>query len=231
MLSLLRVRKQRWHEFLVCYPFQQVLIFRYQVADRREKYFTKFNVPQAKQLADGVIGVRNTRQPSHAPLQAGAFGIILHNTRISICHGMNSQSMLAGPHSSLFLSVLAFYSQSGKSAPHAWQSHTQQLGAVSYLAVQVYEHLHRQTFRAILQCTSALQVFTFSHLLPDHFLRLLPGTVQISPDSRTLEICPVSYSAFIELDRGTPKIIAATNALIAAGKRGNKKGRITQEED
>ena len=112
-------------------------------------------------------------------------------------------------HGSLFLSVLAFYSQSRKYAPHAWQSHTQQLGAVLYLVVQIYEHLHHQTFQAILQCTSALQVFTFSCLLPDNFLQLLPGTVKVSPDNRTLEICQVGYAAFNELNSGTPKIIAA----------------------
>ena len=68
-------------------------------------------------------------------------------------------------------------------------------------------------------------------MLPDNFLRLLSGTVKVSPGNRTLEICQVGYAAFIELNIGTPKIIAATNALIAAGKRGNKKGRITQEEE
>ena len=88
------------------------------------------------------------------------------------------------------------------------------------------------TFWAIHQCNSSLQVFAFSHLLPDYFLRLLPGTVQVSPDNRTLEICEVGYSTFIELERGTQKIIAAIDALIAARKRGNKKGRgVTQEEE
>ena len=154
---------------------------------------------------------------------------------VTVCFVVNTCSPSSRLTLALFLSVLAFYSQiGGKSGAHAWQSHSQQLGAVSYLqvAVQVYEHLHRQTFRAILQCTSALQIFTSSHLLLDHFLRLLPGTVQVSPDNRTLEICQLGYDAFIELDRITPKIITATNALIAARKRGNKKGRgITQEEE
>jgi hypothetical protein len=43
-----------------------------------------------------------------------------------------------------------------------------------------------------------------------------------------------TVGTFIELDRGTPKIqvIAATNALIAARKRGNKKGKgIRQDEE
>ena len=118
----------------------------------------------------------------------------------------------SGPHKSRLIvsfSSCILFTKRKIYTLHAWQSHTQQLGTVLYLVVQIYEHLHRQTFQAILQCTSALQVFTFSCLLPDNFLRLLPGTVKVGPDNRTLEICQVGYATFNELNSGTPKIIAA----------------------
>jgi hypothetical protein len=132
----------------------------------------------------------------------------------------------------VFVTVLALYSQSGgKGATHSWQSHSEKLGAISYMAVQVYEPLHRHTFRAILQRAVALQTSTFAHISSDLFLRLLPGMVLLSPDKRSLEVDTSGYAAFTELEKHSQKILLATKALATARKRGNRKVKEGGPED
>jgi hypothetical protein len=54
---------------------------------RRLNEFTKQRIPDANLLADGVIGVQNTKQPFHSRLEAGMYGIIVHGSRLCIGFG------------------------------------------------------------------------------------------------------------------------------------------------
>ena len=130
------------------------------------------------------------------------------------------------------LTVLSFYSQGGgKVAAHSWQSDTRSIGAVSYLAIQVYEYAHHRTFRAVHQRNAALQVFTFGHLPSDHFLRLLPGQPQLAPDGRTLTVDEEAIRVFTELRGKEKQVHLAVKALAGARRNARKKMRAAGAED
>jgi hypothetical protein len=126
----------------------------------------------------------------------------------------------------LFHLVLAFYSQGGGKSPgHSWQSTSRTIGAVSYLAVQTYEQFHHTVFRAVHHAVAALQVFTFIHLPSDYFLSLLPGSVSLSADRRSLEVDASGLAVFRGLQAGSRVLVAACKELQQARRKGRKRAK------
>ncbi|KAH7907094.1 hypothetical protein BJ138DRAFT_1015078, partial [Hygrophoropsis aurantiaca] len=117
--------------------------------------------------------------------------------------------------------VLAIYAQGGgKSAPHSWQPEVKSIGAVSYIAMQVYEHAFFQKFRAIHQKTAFLQSFTFTHLMSDQFLwRLQDESISLTPDGRTLDIGQLSFNVYTELCKILPALLNAAKSLGGARRK------------
>ncbi|KAH7914242.1 hypothetical protein BJ138DRAFT_1057256 [Hygrophoropsis aurantiaca] len=121
----------------------------------------------------------------------------------------------------LIAKVLAIYSQGGgKAGAHAWQPQVKSIGAVSYLATQVYEHAFHLQFRAVHQRAAALQAFTFAHLPSDKFLYRIPGPMTITSDRRLLDVDQSTFSTFMELQKQLPRLQAALKALSKARKVG-----------
>ena len=93
------------------------------------------------------------------------------------------------------ISVLTMYEKSaGKGAGHAWTSKATSIGALSYLAVQCYEHTRQCRFRP-MECV-ATRTARFYHMPALAFLCMTPQS-----SVRRLKLSSES-SDFIELEPG-----------------------------
>lgn len=121
------------------------------------------------------------------------------------------------------LSVLALYAQGGgKTANHAWQADSRSIGAISYLAMQVYEFAFHQQFRSVHARNRGLQVPSFAHVLSDMFLYLFsPDSCTLSADRRTLTLNEHSLETFSRLSSEITRVASAVKVLRAS--RRNKK--------
>jgi hypothetical protein len=127
--------------------------------------------------------------------------------------------------------VLALYSQGGgKSGIHSWQGITRNLGAISYISAQLYEQSFNSLFRAVHKELAHLQGFTFDHFTTDSFLRRLPGSQNISPDLRTLQLDNVAYAAYSELLLHLPKLLLVLRDLQRKRKQANSKAKTSQAD-
>jgi hypothetical protein len=118
--------------------------------------------------------------------------------------------------------VLAIYSQGGgkKGGTHAWQSDSTNIGAVSYLPVQVFEFAYHRTFRAVHQRNALLQVFTYALLPSDRFLRLLTESPTPTQDRRMLNLDDSQMQVFRQLQGKLKEILLAIKSLATARRKG-----------
>ncbi len=101
------------------------------------------------------------------------------------------------------------------------------IGLVSYIVAQVYEHSFNTRFRAIHHDLAMLQTNRILHLSSDFFLvSLSRDNVTISPDHRNLELDGAAYIVFQQL--ATP---AALARLVKAVKLLAKARRNTKDAE
>ena len=113
------------------------------------------------------------------------------------------------------------YSQSGgKGSTHAWLSDSTNIGAISYLVVQIYEYGYHRNFRTVHQRNAALHTGTYALLPSDLFLRTLDATPSLSQDSRTLTLDDKHLQIFNELRVNLQDILMAVKAIVAARRKG-----------
>ncbi|KAH9855569.1 hypothetical protein C2E23DRAFT_813848 [Lenzites betulinus] len=167
------------------------------VVSRRTKIFKEHKIPRFEEVGNARIALPNARQPGYGLLQPGSYGIVFHQSRLYISR------------------ALAFYSRSGgKAGAHAWQASSRNIGLVSYIVVQVYEHTVARRFRAIHGDLAFLQVTRFLHLPSNQFLLWLdPQAAQLSPDSRVLELNPASFGLYQDLEQAVPRLSASVKDL------------------
>jgi hypothetical protein len=73
-------------------------------------------------------------------------------------------------------------------------------------------------------------VFTFRHLPADYFLHLLPNTLQLAPDNRTLNLDEGTFHIFTELRGKERQLHLAVQALMAVRRKARKKRCTTDIE-
>ncbi len=100
------------------------------------------------------------------------------------------------------------------------------IGLVSYISVQVYEHVHRTQFRAILRRMSLLQTFTFAHLSSDEFFCLVPGDHRLSADGRRLELDESALAFFEQFER--LDVVANAREAVKSLKKARRGGKKKQ---
>lgn len=105
------------------------------------------------------------------------------------------------------------------------------IGAVSYLAMQLYEYGHHRLFRAVHTCNAALQVITFAHVPSDLFLCLLPGAPSITPNGLSLSLAEDAFIQYTDLASQTKQIGLAVKALQTARRKGEKAGELNDESE
>ena len=87
------------------------------------------------------------------------------------------------------------------------------LGAISYISAQLYEQSFNSLFRAVHKERAHLQAFSFNHFTPDSFLRLLPGSANMSLDCWTLQLDEVAYAAYAQLFPHLSKLVLVLREL------------------
>ncbi len=121
--------------------------------------------------------------------------------------------------------VEALYAKSGgKNAKHGSVETSDSIGALSHIAVQVYEYMYGRKFRAIPQATSALQLGQFWMLPPLSFLCLLINTPERSTYGLTLS--EKDEAIFRELHNSAKTI---KTAMVLSRKRGKNAIKIDVE--
>jgi hypothetical protein len=71
---------------------------------------------------------------------------------------------------------------------HVWQSDSTSIGAISYLAMQIYVHIPLQLLWRLYQSNAVLQVFSFALMPSDCFLHKLNGVCHLSLNGHTLTL-------------------------------------------
>lgn len=111
-----------------------------------------------------------------------------------------------------------------KNGKHTWVASVKNIGLASYISMQLFEHISRNQFRAILRRMMFLGTYTFAHLSSDQFLRHLPGTHQLSPDGNHLYIDLEAVPVF-EQYGNTRVSIRLRDAIKALTQARRKSGR------
>lgn len=128
------------------------------------------------------------------------------------CHGIH------------FLVISLYSKTGGKNGKHAWVPSVTSIAAVSYIPLQVFEHMHNRQFRAIPQAFQFMQIKKFS---------LLPGSLFLCTLDHTprrilanLEVTEADYQRFIVLRNRTQHIMSALKDF-----NGRKKTVVTDDEE
>ncbi|KAF8167513.1 hypothetical protein B0H34DRAFT_854442 [Crassisporium funariophilum] len=166
-------------------------------AERRKHIFTKAGVPNFAELKDARVTMLR-------PLQVGDYGVIV-----------NPSGVMVGR-------VIALYSKTGgKNGKHSWINESSTIAAISYMAVQVFEHMHAQQFRSVPAATAIFQTRQFLQLSSINFLTLLDYKEE---QSSTLKLSPEDLHRFRTLQN-------ADKQLQAALKLSQKQGGNSDSED
>ncbi|KAF8229011.1 hypothetical protein L208DRAFT_1483244 [Tricholoma matsutake] len=84
-------------------------------------------------------------------------------------------------------------------------------------------------FHAVHKDMAHLQAFTFNHFTSDSFLWLLPGSANMSPDCRTLQLDEVAYAAYAQLFPHLSKLVLVLHEL-RKRKNANSKSKTTDKD-
>ncbi|KAF8161506.1 hypothetical protein B0H34DRAFT_767051 [Crassisporium funariophilum] len=169
-------------------------------AERRKHIFTKAGVPN---LAE----IKEARVTALRPLQVGDYGIVVL------------------PNGVMVGQVIALYSKTGgKNGKHSSVTESSNISAISYLAVQVFEHMYAQQFRSIPAATAIFQTRQFTQLSAINFLTLLDYKGSSQNQGSNLELSFEDLTRFRTLQK-------ANKQLQAALKLSRKRGRDSDNEE
>ena len=119
----------------------------------------------------------------------------------------------------------------GKGARHAWTSSTMSIGALSYIAVQCYQHARQRQFRP-MEC-AATRTTHFSHLPSLAFLCLVPqSSVRHSSSGRFVELqlglfCDIFHTLQSEKDA----VLAAVRGLLRPSRKNQPETNVYIEDE
>ena len=129
-------------------------------------------------------------------------------------------------------SVLTMYEKSaGKGARHAWTSSATSIGALSYIAVQCYQHTRQRQFRP-MECV-VTRATRFNHLPSLAFLCGVPqSSIQPSSSGRFVELqsgvfCDIFHTLLSEKDA----VFAAVRGLLRPSRRNQTETDVYIEEE
>ncbi|KDQ60091.1 hypothetical protein JAAARDRAFT_45943 [Jaapia argillacea MUCL 33604] len=121
--------------------------------------------------------------------------------------------------------VLTMYEKGGgKNGKHAWVSSSSTIGAISYLAVQLWHQSHAspRQFRGVHGNLSAAGLIRFAHLPPGSFLSIIPdpsASVNVKDGGRILDLTAACYATLFS------KLLEEKAALVTAVKKLNNPRR------
>ena len=131
-------------------------------------------------------------------------------------------------------SVLTMYEKSaGKGARHAWTSSATSIGALSYIAVQCYQHTRQRQFRP-MECV-VTRTTCFNHLPSLSFLCGVPqSSVRPSSSGHFVELqsgvfCDIFHALLSEKDAAA--VLAAVRGLLRPSRRNRHETDVYIEEE
>lgn len=181
-------------------------------------------------LIDAAVGKPTTSNLRHSTLKRGSLCLVVAHSRIMMTRGkyINCSYILFKASDRFFVVVITLYSLSGaKTTTHGWVNSVDNIGLVSYAAVQLFEHTRETIFCAVTRETVKLHTHAFSHLSSDCILQCLVGSSQLSPDHQTLAVdkqCLQAYQGMSDA-KLMPHILEAVRALVKARRTSAKCSR------
>jgi hypothetical protein len=183
----------------------------------------KYKLPEELEAARiSVLTPLSTRENT-----GSEFGFIVVDNKIMLARGQYHLVMyiiIQVRHSSSPVVVSIFSKTGGKNGKHAWILSALNITMVSYIPVQVFEHMHNCQFCAV-HCA-------FQHLQTAHF-HLLPGTSFLCTLKKALctvhanlEVSTSDYDHFIKLCGHTQNIVSTLKAL-----NGRKKTEVDEDNE
>ncbi|KIJ28235.1 hypothetical protein M422DRAFT_270465 [Sphaerobolus stellatus SS14] len=153
---------------------------------RRRKIWVDVKIPCPGELTTAMISTFQS-------LVADDFGIVLWNERLMLGK------------------VLHFYEKGrGKNATHAWAGESSNIGQISYISVQLYEHFYGATFSETPLEFTKLYAKGFAHLHSHSFLYRIPsnsnpqqsGNVFILPNSNEVQFWQTLSHSLLSIKKG-----------------------------
>ncbi|KAF8223207.1 hypothetical protein L208DRAFT_1518733 [Tricholoma matsutake] len=114
----------------------------------------------------------------------------------------------------------------GKNGKHTWVPSATHITSVSYLLMQVYEHMHNRQFRAVPRVLQHLHVKRFTLLPSSLFLCTLNSIPNNTAGEQYIELSPTDYTHFVELHVRTQHIV-----LTLKLQKGRKAITLEMEEE
>ncbi|KAJ7114967.1 hypothetical protein C8R44DRAFT_534754, partial [Mycena epipterygia] len=113
--------------------------------------------------------------------------------------------------------VITMYSKNGgKAGAHAWVPNCENLGSLSYILVQLHQHLYRCQFKCTDRNYAALGTLRFAHLPANSFLSILPQEdvpEMVKEFRQHVEIGPHGQKIFDELSMELEVLAKAVASL------------------
>ena len=198
---------------LTVHPFDQA-------AARRKRIFITARVPNLSELSEARVTVLR-------PLQVDNYGIIVTPAGVMVGRGkfLVSSEPVNAEHNSNVLTVIGLYSKTGgKNGKHSSVGESSNISAISYLAVQVLEHMYARQFRSVPAATAIFQTRQYMLLLSINFLTLLDYKESSQQQGSILELSHDDLNRFRTLQK-------ADKQLQAALKLSRKRGKNSDDED
>ncbi|KAJ7222308.1 hypothetical protein GGX14DRAFT_388124 [Mycena pura] len=131
--------------------------------------------------------------------------------------------------------VVTMYSKGGgKSGKHSWIPAATDIGKISYVVVQTYEHSAGRSFRRIHAASAPIGVSRFAHLSPGSVLVRIADTVNINNANGIAEISSRTAVLLKDLQKekvGVVRMVTALNTVARAGKSNINIMDLEEEDD
>ncbi|KAJ7142427.1 hypothetical protein C8R44DRAFT_725783 [Mycena epipterygia] len=155
-----------------------------------------------------------------SPLKTRAYGFLMVGSEI------------------LLARVITMYSKNrGKAGVHTWVPNCNNLGSLSYMVVQLHQHLYRHQFKCTDCNYAALGTLQFAHLLANSFLSILPQEdvpEMVKEFRQHIEIGPCGQKIFDKLSMELEvlaKAVTSLNTVQWKGKANVNLLDLEEEED
>ena len=127
------------------------------------------------------------------------------------------------------LSISSYSKSAGKGSKHAWVESADNIGKVSYLGLQVFQHSRRRLFNIIDTSRGvSLNLPRYAHLPPHCFLTKIPSdSVKLLGETQ-IEISTEMFGVWRELETNTDLVAAAVRKL--CGKKSLEDGDNDTED-
>jgi hypothetical protein len=154
--------------------------------------------------------VADARVTPIRPIKLNDYGIVFTDNGLMIAKGASSSIYLISHiqvYDHLNIVFAMYAKRGGKNGKHEAITESSNISAVSYMPVQLFEHMYDGQFRFITEATSIFQTKHYMLLPPAAFLCLLSKELQVNHTG--LGITAEDTALFSELQAEQPKFTAA----------------------